>query len=424
MNRRRWAIVAACVVALGLVGGIAAWQLRPEPVVNEPAPANPIPLQVENLPRELTIGIVLSVSSPSGQGKQWRSAAEGAQVAAYRMDMAGNPVTLSTADDKGNPEGARKAVQKLIDQGASAIVLASSGSHVEGAVAAAEQAGVPLLLPHSTNEEASGKGVWNTGPTESDVTTALQELMAERELEKPLLIDGGGGPIEGIQATDTIDVDAGTDPADFSKALKKRATKKVDSILVSGPAEVQALVVRAAQGMNIELPIVLTPDALSPDFPRALTKAGGSLTTPLSTVGLDTGDAVSLRSGPEGAAMSSFLGGLRLMAQNPTTKGLLGEEQFVDVGYAADARSHDAVLAAATAAAAAKSTAPDKVGAALRGLELTHADGIVGPDLDLRTAASLVDGSVIALSSSDQSLGLRPEAAENPQLSWFATPSE
>lgn len=424
MNRRRWAIVAACVVVLGLVAGVAAWQMRAEPVLNQPTTANPIALKVDGLPKGLKVGIVLSVSSPSGQGEQWRSAAEGAQVAAHRMQMAGKPVTLVTADDKGGIEGARKAAQKLIDDGVSAIVLASSGSHLDGAVETAERAGVPVLSPYSSDYAVTGGGVWTTGPTGEEVATALQELMADRELDKPLLVDGGGGPIAGVLAADTINVEAGTDVADVSKLLKKRATKEINSILVSGPAEVQALVLRAAQGKRINRPIILTPEALSPDFPRALTEAGGSLTTPMSAVGLDTGDSVSLRKGPDGEAMSSFLGGLRLMAQDDTTKGLLGEESFADVGYAADARSHDAVLAAARAAAAAKSTKPEEVGAALAGLQLTHADGLVGPDLDFTSSDSLAKGSVVALSSSDQTLGLRPVDDEHPQLSWFATPNE
>ena len=104
-----------------------------------------------------------------------------------------------------------------------------------------------------------------------------------------------------------------SDPARLAAAVA-RATRRadpVDSVVVSGPAQAQARVVQALQGGDVDLPVFLGGDALSPMFGETLVGEGGSTNAALTSAGLDNSDVVALDPGDEGAAMSAFLAGVR-----------------------------------------------------------------------------------------------------------------
>ena len=147
---------------------------------------------------------------------------------------------------------------------------------------------------------------------------------------------------------------------------------------------------------------------MSPTFPAALTKAGGSLADPLLSVGLDDGDAAALEATDAGRAMAAYFSGLQLAAGDPATKDLQGDRPFAEVAPTADVSSHDAVVALVRAAVVAKSTDPAKVGEALPGLRLGTADGLAGPPLDFASTEAVADDAVVALASTPVSPGVRP----------------
>ena len=111
----------------------------------EPAEPAPVALSPDGVPDDLSIGVLVSLSSPDDQGSQWREAAEGAQVAAYRYGLADVDVTLVPADDRGTEQGAEAAVSRLVDKGVSGIVVATEGDHLDQALQAAAEADVPVL---------------------------------------------------------------------------------------------------------------------------------------------------------------------------------------------------------------------------------------------------------------------------------------
>jgi len=188
--------------------------------------------------------------------------------------------------------------------------------------------------------------------------------------------------------------------------------------VVSGPPQLQAAVVAALQGTSADVPILLTPQALSPAFPAALTTAGGSLSPQLLSVGLNDGDTTALEATDAGRALAAYFSGLQLAATDPTTKDLAGDRAFAEVAGAADVSSHDAVVAFVRAAVVAKSTEPAKVAEALPGLRLGTVDGIAGPPLDFASTEAVADEAVVPLASTAVSPGVRP-ASEAPALYWF-----
>ncbi|HEY9293152.1 MAG TPA: ABC transporter substrate-binding protein [Microlunatus sp.] len=428
LTRRTWIIVAvAVVVVLGGAGaGFGVWRSQQEQKpVTQPAVADPVAISVPDAPRKLTVGVLITLSAQPGQGSEWKSAADGARVAARRLAMGGVQVELKTVDDKGTTKGAEQAVKELADEGASGAVVATSGSHVKGAVEAAQQAGLPLVMPYESDPELAGDLAWATGPTDPTVGQALATALTAAKLEHPLVIDAGSGVPDGVKATRTLSFTPGDDTASLIKQARKLADKStIDTVLVSGPATAQATLVQALQGGNITVPLYLTPDATSPAFTSALVEAQGSLSTSFNSVGANFDDPAALQADAAGRAMSSFLSAVRSTAADEDQKNLTGDQPFSSVAQVADSRSHDAVIALVRAAASAKSADAVKISDAMENLKLGYDDGLAGPGLDFSRPAALDPDAVHLLRSSRQDLGFRPtDENADPRLVWFADPS-
>jgi len=384
--------------------------------------APPVPVDLEaDLPGPLTIGVEVTLAGAPGEGAEWRDAAEGAVVAARRFGLGGTKVTLVAVNDKGTAAGATSAVKQLAGDDVAAIVVATSGAHVAGALAEAATDQIPVLLPYDLGAGGAAGQAWSTGPGRQATDARLVALMADRHLDAPLLVDAGGGPVTGLTTREVQQFVAGGDAAVLAQGVARRQRQldtAVDSIVVSGAPELQAIVVAALQGTNVDVPILLTPQAVSPAFPVALADDGGSLAGQLLSVGLDDGDAKALEATDSGRALAAYFSGLQLTARDPATKDLLGDRPFAEVAADADVSSHDAVVAVVRAAAVAKSTEPAKVAAALSSLRLGTPDGIAGPPLDLSSPDALADDAVVPLAATPVSPGLRP-ASDQPALFWF-----
>ncbi|WP_375431717.1 ABC transporter substrate-binding protein [uncultured Friedmanniella sp.] len=422
--RRSLTVLAAGLLLVGLPGcRDNDDQAAPPP---SPAPADTVALSAD-LPAPLTIGVVVSLSAPPGEGAEWRDAAEGAEVAVRRFVLGGSQVDLTVLNDKGTAQGATTAVQTLLDRGVAGIVLASTGKHQAAGLAEASARGVPVLLPYADSAATLPDHSWLTGPDAKTTDARLVQVLAKRGATKPFLVNAGGGSVTGLDPIGTRIFRAGSDPTAIADALRRRLAaqpKAFDSVVVSGPAELQAIMVRALRGARLDVPLALTPEALSPTFPATLHEADGSLSDPLLSTGLDEGDSTALQPSARGRSLAAYFSALQLTAADPTTKDFSGERPFTAVAGVADVRSHDAVVALVRAAAAAHSTDPAAVAAALSGLTLGAADGIAGPTLAFGTPVAVADDAVVALGSTDQSPGLRPTtAADKPTLYWFPVPT-
>ncbi|GAB2584910.1 type 1 periplasmic-binding domain-containing protein [Microlunatus antarcticus] len=384
--------------------------------------AAPVPVELTaEVPGQLTIGVEVTLSGAPGEGAEWRDAAEGAVVAARRFALGGTKITLVAINDKGTSDGAASAVKALAGRNVSAVVMATTGEHVAAGLTEAAADQIPVLLPYDLGADGAAGQVWSTGPGRQATDTRLVETMAGRKLDAPLLVDAGGGPVTGLTPRDVQTYAAGADAAALAQGVARRQRQldtAVDSVVVSGAPELQAAVVAALQGAGVDVPILLTPQALSPAFPAALVAAGGSLSGQLTSVGLDDGDATALESTDAGRALAAYFSGLQLAAGDPATKDLAGDRPFAEVAAAADVSSHDAVVAVVRAAAVARSTDPARVAEALPGLRLGSGDGIAGPPLDFSSTGAVPADAVVPLASTAVSPGVRP-ASDAPALFWF-----
>ncbi|WIE75327.1 hypothetical protein [Curtobacterium sp. MCSS17_007] len=445
-KRRRTAVIVA--IAVLVVAAVVTAVLAVRVSASTPAEAvsatAPVPISVAHVPDGTKIGVVVTLGD--GEGAQWDDAAQGAVVAQRRLELGGADVQLVTKNDGGSTDGARKAVEALAADGVSGIVVASSGDHVGGAFTAAADVGIPVVAPYA----AGADDAWSTAPSTESVAAALQDALGDAA--SPLLVDLGGGAPSGVRfahvldATSTPDLgalattiaqrtgaaagstDATTTDAptadDQSSAGTEQASPDSDAVVVSGPAGRQGALVAALQEANVTAPVVLTPEATSPAFAAALAQAGGSLSGTFRTVGVETDDARALSSDAEGRAMSAFLGGVRVLADDADAKNLSGDRSFASVASVADARSHDAVVALVTAVGSARSTDASEVSDALARLDLGADDGLAGPGLDFSSHQALAEPATV-LAASAQDLGLRPAAPSGddgatPALVWFS----
>jgi len=419
-SRRPWGLCLALITAIGLAVAGCDGAQPPEPDATAAATPFPVAIHIANVPTDLTVGVVVSLTSPVGEGSQWKDAAQGAALAAWRLRQAGISVTVKTVDDKGTDAGAQAAVSALAADRVSAILVATSGSHVDAELAAASGAGILAVAPYAYQQKDLPAGAWVTGPSASAVQTSTQAALAHLGATRPVGIVVGNAPLP-VQTVQTIAVDPSASAASLAETVTLRAKGLGgDAFVVSGDATQAATVATALQGAGLTQPVVFSPDALSPAFAAGLAAQAGSASGNYWTVGPSDDDSAALAPSLDGQAVSAFLAADRQAAQDSSAMNLTGDEPFSSVAAFADVSSHDAFLAVVAAAASARSVAPADVAAAMGTLTVNHADGLAGPELTFTSPYALADSAVTYLHASPQVTGLRPSAAASaPSLDWF-----
>ncbi|MYG08375.1 ABC transporter substrate-binding protein [Candidatus Poribacteria bacterium] len=116
--------------------------------------------------KEITIGVALALTGgnaePYGIPMQ-----EGLELAREEINMLGGPsITFVTEDALGTVEGAKAAVQKLVDQGVPAIVGIGISTHLKETFPIAQDAGVIAFSPISSAAGLSslGDSIFRAGP--------------------------------------------------------------------------------------------------------------------------------------------------------------------------------------------------------------------------------------------------------------------
>lgn len=381
-----------------------------------------VALAVKNV-KDLTLGLVVSSTSDRGEGADYSGPSAGAELAAYRLRLGGTTVDLVVVDDRGSADGTTSGVQDLIDQGVSGIVLASTGQHVLPALESASEAGVPVIAPYLRTTEPLPDGVFVTGPSEESIAAGLTRAMEADEVTTPITITADDVPVPAV-GDDAARQMTGEGLDDLVKDIAKAVEKKTaDSVVISASATSQAAAVAALQGAVPEVPVYLTPEAVTPTFASSLRNGSGTPAGRFVSVGPQAFDSSTLDSSTEADSAAAYFAALRLGAADEKFISALDGSPFSGVAGAADLPSHDAVLALVRAAAAAESTEPAKVGAALDGLNVGVKQSLGGPALDFSSSYALPADSVVPLYATTQDPGVRP-AESTPVLTWFGLPDD
>ena len=428
MARRRRQGVAAAAVALGLVLGACSGSegQDDQPAAGPAEPAGGAPAEValpalaEAVPDEpVRVGLLVTLRSEPGEGQDLVAAAEGAAVAAYRLRLGGADVELEVVDDQGTTQGATEAVQEMLDAEVAGIVAATRGEHLDDALVTATDAGTPVLLPYDRSG-ALPTGAFATGPSATAVDRALLAGMEADGLERPYVLSADGVEADGVGSADAAAVGQDVDGA-VEAVAAAFDEGRVDSVLVAAAASTQARVVAVLQGAAPQVPVVLTPEALSPAFADGLAESSGTTAGAFLSAGPDAGDATTLAPGERAESASVFFAALRMAAGDPASTDLFDAAPFAEVASGADTASHDAVVALAAAVREAGSTEAGDVLSALSGLQVGPADGLAGPGLDFGSDQALPAEAVVVLRATGQDPGVRPAPRDaDPRLFWFA----
>ena len=427
------ALVVAAVIALIAVVNRPAEVIRPDPV----AATVPVALQAEGLPEDVTIGVVLTYGQSGEPGSEHNRAAQGAVVAAQRFRQGGVAVALSTQNDRGTEDGARAAVQALAEQGVSGVVVASAGPQAQAAARAAAELGLPTILPYAQPSEAA-PSLWTMVPSSTSVEVALRTAVNGRT--SVLLVNDGGTTSADVPVAQTLDLrdfDDVTGLAQEAAVLtgdQQRApdAPAVTDLGLSGPADAVivsaatpqrlARLVQALQSRNVSVPLILPDGATAPDFASALSDLDGTASGQLVGIAPSAGDSAALQQDAQGRGMSAFLSAVRLAAGDTDIKNLTGDTPFSADAWAADAASHDAVVALVRAATLAGSGDSSEVGEALPSVSLGPGEGLAGPPLDFSRPEALT-AKAMPVYASPQDLGLRPADEDAPRLVWVPAPA-
>lgn len=408
------ALVAAALMATGCTSRSASSP-------GAPASGVPVALTLSGSAAMASIRIGIVMPPVQGEGSQYRDAAEGAEVAVYRFGLSGAKVTLVAAQDGGTAAGLRAAVNSLVSQSVSGIVVATAGPHVDD-VLPTLHVDVPLVLPYDAPASLP-LNVWTTGPSQTGVAAGLAKALSGSGVSHPFaLVQQGWTLPAGVQTAASAQVAPG-DPLPAA-VMSDISAGTADSVLIAASAPVQASLVAALQqGLGSrQVPVMLTPDALTPAFGADLAQAGASSSV-LITVGDDADDPAAMASGLPGQQASAFFVALRLAAGDSSCKTVFGDAPFSTVAQSADTASQDAVVALVRGVEKAGSLSAQAVTDALPTLDLDQPDeGLAGPALNFTASSALPDDDVVPMVASTQNPGVRPQVTSGARsLFWFST---
>lgn len=368
--------------------------------------------------KDISIGLLVSSASSAGEGSDYTGPSAGAELATYRLRLGDTKVQIKIADDQGNADEATTDVQTLIDEGVSGIVVATSGQHVLPALETASAAGVAVVAPYLRTEQPLPDGVYVTGPSEDAITASIERAMKTDEVAAPAVVTADDVPVPVVGPAAPLPF-TGSGLDDLVETVTKGVEKKTfDSVVVSASAASQGAVVAALQGAVPDVPIYLTPEALTPAYASALDNNSGTTSGRFVSVGAPASDSTTLGSTTAADSAAAYFAALRLAAGDESFTSALDETPFSTVAADADLPSHDAVLALVRAAAKARSGEPAKVASALATLKLGVKDALAGPALDFTSSYALPADSVAPLYATTQDPGVRP-AGDSPVLTWF-----
>ncbi|HEY1135018.1 MAG TPA: hypothetical protein VGE77_10600 [Nocardioides sp.] len=423
--RRLAGALATALLALPLVACSGDEEERDDEDAVEVAPVPPAQVTLTaSVNGPVRIGVVVSSVGSGAEGTDVLGLAQGAMVAQSRLAGGGVEVEILGRDDRGTADGAVAVVDELVADGVSGIVLATAGDHVGPALERAAEAGVPVLAPYLLGTDLP-TGTWSTAPSAEAVDAGLATALAAVTVSQPYVLTIGSAETPDVPGARSGSFGSDAVGAAVTAVAEAVEADAIDSVVLAGAAADQARFVQGIQTVA-DVPVVLTPDALSPVFADVLAASGGVLSAQFLTVGPDATDATTLLEGAAGDSAAAYFAALRTLTADASAVDVLGRPFDVN-GADADIASHDAVVALVRAVEAAGSSVPADVAQALPDVAVDAADGLAGPALTFATPQALADDAVVVLTSTTQDPGVRAVIAtagpDAQHLFWLAVPA-
>ncbi len=161
MILRKIATFAFIFAIVGLVVGLSSCE-RVVPMMDD-AEAPPTEEMPPMMDEGITIGVALALTGPNAE-PYGIPMQEGLELAREEITMLGGPsITFITEDALSTVDGAKAAVQSLVDQGVPVIIGIGISTHLEQAFPIANAAGVVAFSPISSGLDSSGVGLSSLG---------------------------------------------------------------------------------------------------------------------------------------------------------------------------------------------------------------------------------------------------------------------
>ncbi|XTR53033.1 hypothetical protein ACOM2C_07760 [Pseudarthrobacter sp. So.54] len=271
---------------------------RPDPV----AATVPVALKADGLPKDFSIGVVLTLGRSGEPGSEHNRSAQGAIVAAQRFARGGSTLSLSAQNDRGTEDGASAAVRALAEQGASGVIVTSTGPQALAAAKTAEELGLPAILPYVEPSDPAPT-TWTTRPSGASVETALRTALTGKN--RVLLVEDGGQipasvaisqtlSLSGFEEVTALAQEAAIRTGDQLRPAAEDAPAGAESTRVAEPADAVvvsaatpqrlARLVQALQSRDVSVPLILPEGATTPAFASSLAELDGTASGQLVSV--------------------------------------------------------------------------------------------------------------------------------------------
>ena len=309
---------------------------------------------------------------------------------------------LIVKDDSADPTAAVAAMQDFAKQGVAGVVYASSGDQMVPAVQAAAQAGLPVLVPYSGDTRLTQQGATTflTGPSDDQVAAKLVKQAASRNLQKVAVLHEAGSygdaGLAALQKAGLVPIkEAAFQPteADLNAEVKQFTDAGADGLIVWADATEAVKATTSASTAATPLTLLFGSRAATPAFGRLET----TLLAPTAQDGLLSAGTWAGPWTPTNTIDAFY----EAKAKSVSDGGVIADLTNADV------RSHDAVVALAFAAKAAKSNKASDVLNALKTLK----PAVAGTPLDFSQQSAVTDGNVamVTYSTVDDGSGRYPD---------------
>ena len=287
MILRKIATFAFIFAIVGLAIGLSSCE-RIASIVSD----DEMPPTEEMMPTEITIGVAVALTGPNADpyGIPMR---DGLELAREKINMAGAlNITFITEDALGTIEGAKTAVQKLVDQGVPAIVGIGISTHLEQAFPIAQDAGVIAFSPISSAAGLSALGdyIFRAGLATNILNPiGLEITQAELGYTKVATIYDAADTYstssnaEIVKALEANSVKVltqetfQTDDTDFKTQLTNIMDMEPDAVFVAALSVEMVQIIAQAKEVGISVPLIV-PDLTIKEVQAAGDAAEGAIT--------------------------------------------------------------------------------------------------------------------------------------------------
>lgn len=354
-----------------------------------PAKTATVEHQLDNVPNNLKIGIIVSYTENNAEGRGWDLNGEGANVAKWRLHQGGTQIETHVVSDQGTENGAKEAITELKNQQVSAILAFTSGPHTQALAEAAKEANLPLVMPYAQTPETPVENTWYGQPSTKQKAQATQTLLDKHQCSETLtdselqpLLNNPQQQTPVVNNTEPPTPSEKTQNPELTNLLNKLNTSNQPCLLIQNPQTPTHTLLTQLSQHNLTPTIIINQPATNAYWTQTITESNIPPTN-LHTIGTPTSQLGQPNLNPTSKLnYAGFIEATQQMAADPQQTSFRNNINFAGSGNYADLLSYDSFIAITKAAANAKTTSPTDLAKALQTLQIPEDETLLGAPLN------------------------------------------